>query len=352
LTDENHMRHALGLGLRSLGATGKNPAVGCVLVKDECVIAVGSTGEGGIPHAEAIALAMAGDRARGATAYVTLEPCCHHGRTPPCADVLIAAGVVRVVTAIEDPDPRVRGKGHERLRRAGIRVETGVLGDWARRDLAGFLSRLARSRPHVLLKLAVSADGMIASAPGLRTAITGEDANRRTHLMRARSDAIMVGVGTVKADDPSLTCRLPGLEHRSPIPVIVDGALTTPLTARLLASARARPLVILTAQSSGLQHAEAGAEIISCPGHAAGRVDLAKGLERLAERGVNRLLVEGGANLAAQLIAGDLVDEVALFSSPRRLGAEGVRANLDLNAFRRTREETLGADVLTHYERR
>jgi diaminohydroxyphosphoribosylaminopyrimidine deaminase / 5-amino-6-(5-phosphoribosylamino)uracil reductase len=231
-------------------------------------------------------------------------------------------------------------------------VETGVLGDWARRDLAGFLSRLARSRPHVLLKLAVSADGMIASAPGLRTAITGEDANRRTHLMRARSDAIMVGVGTVKADDPSLTCRLPGLEHRSPIPVIVDGALTTPLTARLLASARARPLVILTAQSSGLQHAEAGAEIISCPGHAAGRVDLAKGLERLAERGVNRLLVEGGANLAAQLIAGDLVDEVALFSSPRRLGAEGVPANLDLNAFRRTREETLGADVLTHYERR
>ncbi|HEY7764675.1 MAG TPA: bifunctional diaminohydroxyphosphoribosylaminopyrimidine deaminase/5-amino-6-(5-phosphoribosylamino)uracil reductase RibD, partial [Aestuariivirgaceae bacterium] len=283
---------------------------------------------------------------------VTLEPCCHHGRTAPCADALIAAGVVRAVTAIEDPDPRVRGRGHERMRQAGMEVETGIMDDLARHDLAGFLSRIERGRPHVLLKLAVSADGMIASAPGLRTAITGEEANRRTHLMRSRSDAIMVGVRTVKTDDPSLACRLPGLEHRSPIPGIVDGSLTAPVTARLFASARQRPLMILTAQSGSREHEQAGAEIISCPAIAPGRVELAGGLERLAERGVNRLLVEGGANLAAQLIAEDLVDEIALFTSPKKLGAQGVPANLDLNAFRRTREETLGDDVLTHYERR
>jgi diaminohydroxyphosphoribosylaminopyrimidine deaminase/5-amino-6-(5-phosphoribosylamino)uracil reductase len=354
MDDIDHMRHALTLGRRSMGATGKNPAVGCVLVKDGRVLATGWTGEGGIPHAETRALGAAGEAARGATAYVTLEPCCHHGRTAPCTDALIEAGVARVVTAIEDPDPRVGGRGHARLRKAGIEVETGLLAEEARRDLAGFLSRITRHRPHVVLKLALSADGMIASAPGRRTAITGEEANARTHLMRAKADAVMVGVNTVKTDDPSLTCRLPGLEHRSPVPVIVDGSLSTPLSSRLVAAARKRSLIILIAAPThaGSDLAGAGAELIRCPGTASGRIDLRRGLEELARRGINRLLVEGGANLAGQLVSDGLVDELALFTSPRALGAQGVRAGLDLNSFRKTSEETLGKDVLSHYERR
>jgi diaminohydroxyphosphoribosylaminopyrimidine deaminase / 5-amino-6-(5-phosphoribosylamino)uracil reductase len=353
MDDTDHMRHALRVGRRTMGATGKNPAVGCVLVKDGRVIATGWTAEGGIPHAEVRAIEAAGRAARGATAYVSLEPCCHHGRTGPCADVLIAAGIARVVTAMEDPDPRVQGRGHARLREAGIAVKTGLLVQEARRDLAGFISRITRRMPHVLLKLALSADGMIASAPGLRTAITGEAANARTHLMRARSDAIMVGVNTVKADDPVLTCRLPGLEHRSPLPVIVDGSLSTPLTSRLVAAARSRPLIVLTAanERAGDELARAGAELVRCAESAPGRIDLRCGLEELARRGVNRLLVEGGAELAHQLVSAGLVDELALFVSPIPLGDQGLRADLDLNAFRKTSEETLGKDVLRHYEK-
>jgi diaminohydroxyphosphoribosylaminopyrimidine deaminase/5-amino-6-(5-phosphoribosylamino)uracil reductase len=353
MDDIGHMRHALRLGRRTMGATGKNPAVGCVLVKDGRVLAAGWTAEGGMPHAEVRALEAAGAAALGATAYVTLEPCCHHGRTGPCADALIRAGIARVVTAIEDPDPRVQGRGHARLKEAGVSVETGLLAQEARRDLAGFVSRMTRSRPHVLLKLAFSADGMIAAAPGLRTAITGEAANARTHLMRAQSDAIMVGVNTVRTDDPTLTCRLPGLEHRSPLPVIVDGSSSTPLASRLVAAARSRPLIILTSAQAGGgdELARSGAELVRCPESAPGRIDLRCGLEELARRGMNRLLVEGGADLARQLMVAGLVDELALFVSPKMLGGEGVSVDLDLNAFRRTSEETLGKDVLKHYEK-
>jgi diaminohydroxyphosphoribosylaminopyrimidine deaminase/5-amino-6-(5-phosphoribosylamino)uracil reductase len=353
MEDFDHMHHALRLGRRTMGATGKNPAVGCVLVKDGRILAAGWTAEGGVPHAEVRALEMAGAAARGATAYVSLEPCCHHGRTAPCTDALIRAGIARVVTAIEDPDPRVRGKGHARLRDAGVAVETGLLAQEARRDLAGFMSRITRQRPHVLLKLALSADGMIASAPGLRTAITGEEANARTHLMRAQADAIMVGANTVKTDDPSLTCRLPGLEHRSPRPVIVDGSLSTPLAARLVASARSRSLIILTVADAegGKELARAGAELIPCREWEPGRIDLRSGLDELARRGINRLLVEGGADLARQLAGEGLLDELALFVSHRTLGGQGLRADLDLNSFRMSAEETLGKDVLRHYEK-
>jgi diaminohydroxyphosphoribosylaminopyrimidine deaminase/5-amino-6-(5-phosphoribosylamino)uracil reductase len=354
MNDHDHMRHALALGRRTMGATGKNPAVGCVLVKDDRVIGVGWTQEGGIPHAETEALKMAGGRAAGATAYVTLEPCCHHGRTAPCADALVAAGVKRVLTSIEDPDPRARGRGHARLREAGVAVETGLLERQARRDLAGFLSRITRGRPYVVLKLATSADGMIAAAPGQRTVITGEEANLRSHLMRAKADAIMVGVGTVRSDDPALTCRLPGLEHRSPVPVIVDGGLTTPPGAKLLAAARSRPLLILAAASAGAgrELAERGAEIIRCLATEGGRIDLAYALEQLGGRGFNRLLVEGGANLALQLMTAGLVDEVALFKSKARLGEKGLKAGLDLEGFFAACEEKLGEDLLTLYEKR
>jgi diaminohydroxyphosphoribosylaminopyrimidine deaminase / 5-amino-6-(5-phosphoribosylamino)uracil reductase len=354
MDDLDHMRHALALGRRTMGATGKNPAVGCVLVKESCVVGVGWTEEGGVPHAETRALAMAGDRAAGATAYVSLEPCSHRGRTSPCANALVDAGVTRVVTAIEDPDPRVRGKGHGMLREAGLKVENGILEKEARRDLAGFFSRLMRGRPYVILKLALSSDGMIAAAPGRRTAITGEEANLRTHLMRAQSDAIMVGVGTVKTDDPSLTCRLPGLEHRSPIAVIVDGGLSTPGASKLVTNARHRPLIILTAAVSKARDeiANRGIELIRCRETAAGRIDLAHGLEQLGKRGINRLLVEGGANVAGQLIEGGLVDEMTLFKSATSLGNQGVPANLDLDGFEQTNEEELGQDLLIHYEKR
>jgi diaminohydroxyphosphoribosylaminopyrimidine deaminase/5-amino-6-(5-phosphoribosylamino)uracil reductase len=353
MQDIDHMRHALALGRRNMGATGKNPAVGCVLVKDGCVAGVGWTQKGGFPHAEAEALAMAKGKAEGATAYVTLEPCCHHGRTSPCTDALVSAGVARVVTALEDPDPRVEGKGHAALRKAGLTVESGLLAKEARRDLAGFLSRITRRRPHVILKLALSSDGMIASAPGRRTAITGEEANSRTHLMRAEADAIMVGVGTVRTDDPLLTCRLPGLEYRSPIAVIVDGALTTPRDARLLATARSRPVIILISASTRAGEIERqGVEIVRCRSTRAGHIDLADGLEKLAERGTNRLLVEGGANLARQLMEQDLVDEIAIFRSPVKLGGQGLRAEFDLKHFDETGGEVLGQDLLTRYERR
>ena len=218
--DPRWMDYALRLGRRALGTTAENPNVGCVIVKNGQVQGVGWTQPGGRPHAETEALAMAGEGARGATAFVTLEPCAHHGRTGPCAEALVRAGVVRVVTALEDPDPRVSGAGHAILRAAGGTVETGMGAAEARRDLAGFLTRIIWKRPYVILKLAVSADGKIAARTGEKTAITGPEANARVHLLRAQCDAVLVGMGTVPIDDPLLTCRLPGLEARSPQPFV------------------------------------------------------------------------------------------------------------------------------------
>jgi diaminohydroxyphosphoribosylaminopyrimidine deaminase/5-amino-6-(5-phosphoribosylamino)uracil reductase len=353
MDDRDHMRHALALGRRSMGATGANPAVGCVLVNENHVVGVGWTAEGGAPHAETRALAMAGDLAQGATAYVTLEPCSHHGRTPPCAAALAKAGIVRVISAAEDPDPRVCGNGHTLLCKAGVKVQTGLLEQEARLDMAGFFSRIRRGRPHVVLKLALSADGMIAEAKGIRTAITGEEANARTHLMRAQADAIMVGVGTVRTDDPVLTCRLPGLEHRSPHPIIVDGRLATPLTARLVAEACHRGLTILTGPTAdGTTIEKYGALVLHCREAAPGRIDLMQGLEQLGRRGINRLLVEGGADLARQLVEAALVDELAVFTSAKALGQAGVKVDLALSGFEKTGTEKLGQDRLAHYRKR
>ena len=346
------MQHALALGRRTLGATGTRPAVGCVIVRDGIVVGAGSTGEGGAPHAEAAALAVAGEAARGATAYVTLEPCNHHGATAPCAEALIAAGVARVVVAIADPDPRVDGRGLKRLRDAGVAVETGLLAKAARRELDGFLSRITKGRPAVTLKLAVSADGMIAKAVGERTAISGEAANARTHLMRSRSDAIMVGANTVRVDDPSLTCRLPGLEHRTPIAVVVDGRLAITASSQLVVHARQRPLLILTSgEAVNADLVASGAEIIRCGAPAPYRIRLSDGLMQLGRLGINSLLVEGGADLARSLADEGLVDRIVLIASRVPLGPQGVKAGLDINAFRRVDQETLGEDTLTIYEK-
>jgi len=361
--DETWMARALMLGRRSMGQSGENPAVGCVIVKDRFPVGLGWTGEGGRPHAETRALKMAGEAAEGTTAYVSLEPCAHHGGTPPCVEALAQAGPRRVVTTIEDPDPRVAGRGHAALRAAGIEVTTGVLADDARRDLAGFLSRVTRGRPYVMLKLAMSRDGMITAEHGRPTAITSEPASARVHLMRARADAIMVGVSTVHADDPMLTCRLPGMEKRSPVRVVSDSRLTVPLKSRLVASAGEVPLWLLTADDAQGASAQslktAGAGIIACKATDDGKVDLLDGLERLGERGIGRLMVEGGAHMARALLELDLVDEAVFLTAPMDLGRGGLPAlaGLDLavvtdnGRFRLVAEERLGPDTLKGYER-
>jgi diaminohydroxyphosphoribosylaminopyrimidine deaminase / 5-amino-6-(5-phosphoribosylamino)uracil reductase len=346
--DLHFMAQALAVGRRGMGHTGENPSVGCVIVKDGTVVGLGHTQPGGRPHAEAQALAMAGANSQGATAYVTLEPCSHYGKTPPCADALIAAGISRAVIAIQDPDPRVSGSGIERLREAGIEVTTGILAQEARRDLAGFLTRTVKNRPHVTLKLALSADGMMAAVPGARTLITGAAANARTHLMRARSDAIMVGIGTVLADDPELTCRLPGLEHRSPIRIVADARLALPLTSKLLTTAAQLPVWLLTL--GGTPPDEPGMTAIQCRATPEGRLDFTDALGKLAARGVGRLMVEGGARVASDLLAKGLVDELFIFTSPKPLGPGGLKPEISLAAFRLAREEMLGDDRLTVYE--
>jgi diaminohydroxyphosphoribosylaminopyrimidine deaminase/5-amino-6-(5-phosphoribosylamino)uracil reductase len=358
-SDARWMEHALRLGRRTLGATGANPAVGCVIVADGRLVGAGWTDVGGRPHAETGALAMAGDAARGATAFVTLEPCSHHGRTAPCAEALIAAGVARVVTGLEDPDPRVAGRGHAALQAAGIAVETGLLADEARSDLGGYLSRIVRKRPHVVLKLAVSADGKIAETAGAPTAITGEAARNWVHAVRAECDAVLVGVSTVMADDPLLTCRLPGLEDRSPVRVISDSRASLAPDSRLARSAGTVPVWLLTLVGEAPALAERGIVLIACAATADGKVDLADALRHLAERGINRVLAEGGARMAQALVEADLVDEVYLLSASRELGAGGLDAlaGLPLGAitdsqrFRPAGKEWLGEDLLSVYER-
>ncbi len=317
--DPRWMDYALRLGRRALGTTAENPNVGCVIVKDGRLLGVGWTQPGGRPHAEIEALAMAGEEARGATAYVTLEPCAHHGKTPPCAEALVRAGVARVVSALEDPDPRVSGGGHAILRVAGITVDIGQGAEEARRDLAGFLTRIIRKRPYVILKLAVSADGKIAARAGEKTAITGSEANARVHLLRAQCDSILVGMGTVRIDDPLLTCRLPGLETRSPQPYVLGHGPLSPT--RKLAARGA----IVVRDLSGMGH-------------------------------VNRLLVEGGARVARHFLEQGLVDEFQVFRSPLKLGSQGIDAVSGMSLeqavlpFAVREEERLGSDVLTVYE--
>lgn len=347
------MQRALRLGRRALGTTAENPPVGCVIARQDRIVGLGWTQPGGRPHAETQALAMAGAKAAGATAYVTLEPCAHHGRTAPCAEALRAAGIVRVVTAIEDPDPRVAGGGHALLRAAGIELTTGVCAEEARHGLAGFLSRLVKRRPQVVLKLAVSADGKIAAGPRRRTAITGEEVCARVHLLRAQCDAVLVGLSTVLIDDPELTCRLPGLEPRSPIRIVADSRLSIPPQARLVRSATHIPLWLLATRKG---EAEPGVTIIDCRDTADGWVDFAYALERLAERGINRLLVEGGAHIARSFLETDLVDEIQLFTAPRAIGPQGIDAlaglplSLVTGRWPALREERLGPDRLTVYE--
>jgi diaminohydroxyphosphoribosylaminopyrimidine deaminase/5-amino-6-(5-phosphoribosylamino)uracil reductase len=346
--DLRFMQLALTLGRRGQGRTWPNPAVGAVVVKDGIIGGRGWTQPGGRPHAEPVALAQAGEAARGATLYVTLEPCSHTGKSPPCADAVIASGIARVVSAIEDPNPEVAGRGHARLRAAGIAVDIGLCAAEAAYDHAGHFRRIRDRRPHVILKSAVSPDDKIAEA--------------RMHLLRAQCDAILVGIGTVLADDPLLTCRLPGMEARSPVRVVLDRSLRIPGASRLVHSARQTPLWLMTSDlaeaSAAAKLGAAGAQVMRVATTATG-LYLAAVLRALAEKGITRLLVEGGAKVASSFVQAGLADEVWLLRGGEAIGADGVAAleGLPLSAITQSRDfrvrasESLQRDTLTVYER-
>ena len=361
--DQRFMQLALTLGRRGLGRTWPNPAVGAVVVKDDVIVGRGWTQPGGRPHAEVVALARAGPAARGATLYVTLEPCSHFGKSPPCADALINAGVAKVVSAMADPNPEVAGKGHAKLRAAGIAVDVGRCAAAAARDHAGHFRRMREHRPHVVLKLAVSADEKIAAAGGKPIAITGEAARRRVHLLRAQSDAILVGIGTVLADDPLLTCRLPGMEKRSPVRVVLDNGLRIPGDSRLVHTARETPLWVMASELAEAPAAAklgaAGAQVFRLAPRDKPGLDPLAVLHMLSDKGITRLMVEGGSRVASSFVAAGLVEEVWLLRGPDAVGAEGIAAldALPLTAitqspaFRVRASETLDKDALTIYER-
>lgn len=319
------MAHALRLAARGLGNVWPNPAVGCVIVKDGMIVGRGWTQPGGRPHAEVRALQQAGPLAQGATAYVTLEPCAHHGHTPPCAEALIAAKVAHVVTALTDPDPRVSGKGHQMLRAAGIAVTEGVGQAEATHLNAGFLKRVTQGLPFLTLKLAASLDGRTATATGESRWITGPEARRKVHALRLAHDAVMVGSGTALADDPDLTVRDMGAV-RQPVRIVLDRLLKHSPDSRLGRTARETPVWLLhgpTAPDPARKAWEAkGATLIEIP-ETNGHLDLTAALQSLASKGLTRILSEGGSTVAAALIKAGLVDELALFSGGLLIGSEG-----------------------------
>jgi diaminohydroxyphosphoribosylaminopyrimidine deaminase/5-amino-6-(5-phosphoribosylamino)uracil reductase len=364
--DRRMMAAALRLGRRNLGQTYPNPAVGALVVRIEegspIVVARGWTARGGRPHAEVVALEAAGERAKGATVYVTLEPCSHHGRTPPCADALVAAGVARVVSAMADPDPRVSGQGHKRLEDAGIAVTSGVLTDAAAKAHAGHVTRVTKGRPHVTLKLAVSADGMIGRRAGERMIITSPPSLEAVQAMRAESDAIMVGIGTALVDDPRLNVRLPGMASRSPTRIILDSMARLPVESKLVQSARDLPLIVLVGPEAPEERrdhlAESGVRLIEVPAEG-GKVDLEKALAALGAEGFTRILAEGGSEVAGSLVLNDLLDEIVIFRAPVVVGPDGVRAlaGSALSAIERSPRylpadsARIGADQMQRYYR-
>lgn len=361
--DRRFMQLALALGRRGQGRTWPNPAVGAVVVKDGVIVGRGWTQPGGRPHAEPEALRRVGEAARGATLYVTLEPCSHFGKSPPCADAVIAAGIKRVVAAIEDPNPDVAGQGHARLHAAGITVDVGLCAAEAAFDHAGHFRRIRDKRPHVILKLAVSPDGKIGAAGGKPLAITGEAVRNRVHLLRASSDAILVGIGTVVADDPQLNCRLPGMAARSPVRVVLDRSLRIPASSQLVRTARETPVWVVGSElaeaAAATRLGAAGVQIMRMPPGSASGLDLQTVLQTLAGKGITRLMVEGGSRVAASFVSADLVDEIWLFRGAEEVGADGVDA-LDAlplskitqsQAYKVHASETFGHDTLTIYER-
>ncbi|WP_105426663.1 bifunctional diaminohydroxyphosphoribosylaminopyrimidine deaminase/5-amino-6-(5-phosphoribosylamino)uracil reductase RibD [Neorhizobium tomejilense] len=366
--DRWFMASALRLSRLHTGQTGTNPSVGCVVVKDGEVVGSAVTAPGGRPHAETQALEIAGEKARGATVYVTLEPCSHYGRTPPCANALVEAGVARVVISLTDPDPRVSGRGIAILREAGIVVETGLMEEEGRRALAAYLTRQTKGRPHVTLKLAVSANGMLGRR-GEEVSITGPEARAQVHRLRAEADAILVGIGTVLSDDPELTVRISGLENRSPIRIVLDRRMELPLDSTLVRTALDVPVIAVAEPGSVLQVEGGAASRSTAKGDLATKAAAlqAAGVEImdsseldillaiLAVRGMSSLLVEGGATVAKAFLDADLVDRVLLFQGSGIVGEGGLESPLtpsDMPAeFKLVREESFGPDSCFEYER-
>ena len=354
------MRLALALGRRNLGHTWPNPAVGAVIVKDGVILARGWTQQGGRPHAEVEALRRAKKSAQGATMYVTLEPCSHQGKSPPCADAIIRAGIARVVSAMEDPNPDVAGQGHERLRAKGIAVDIGLGAEEARRTHAGHITRMTQGRPYVTLKLAISADGKAGAAGRKQAAITGETARERVFQLRAANDAILVGIGTVLADDPQLTCRLPGMFERSPVRVVLDARLRLPLATSVVATVRETPTWVFTSRKPSA----IAEEILQQKGckvcrvdDSDGRLDIQEVVKTLGEQGITRLMVEGGPTVAASFVGADLVDEAFLLRGEKSIGSsgidplEGMSLGVLTGRLSSRGREKLGADTLEYFVR-
>lgn len=356
--DARHMNAALALARRGLGQVWPNPAVGCVLVHQGRVVGRGWTQPGGRPHAETEALRRAAERTHGATAFITLEPCNHHGRTMPCTEALIASGVARAVVTVEDPDPRVSGQGIARLRAAGIAVRTGVCAAAASDLNVGFFLRIVEQRPMFTFKTAASLDGRIATRTGESRWISGEEARAFAHKMRKEHDAVLVGSGTVLADDPALTCRLPGLSGRSPIRIIVDGRLRLSTSTKIAETASKIPTWMITLPGADDARRQAlakhGITIIEVESDNRGHPDVKSIATALAQQGLTRVLIEGGGQLAASFLAAGLVDRIAWFHAPRIVGNDGLPSvgSLGANAlseapsFVRTGIRELAGDML------
>ncbi len=356
--DQRFMAAALRLSRWHTGLTGANPSVGCLVVKDGVILGSGVTAIDGRPHAETQALGMAGTNASGATLYVTLEPCSHHGKTPPCADAIVAAGIARVVVSLADPDPRVSGRGLAILRDHGITVDGAIMEEEVRRALQAYLMRQLRGRPHVTLKLAVSADGMIGRKGAGQVAITGAGARAQSHLVRAETDAILVGIGTALADDPELTCRTPGLENLSPLRIVLDRRLDLPLRSKLVYTASDTPVMVVSLgdrdaddagrEDRGAMLSAAGVELLTAE-------TLQTFLNTLAARGLSSILIEGGATVARSFLDAGLVDRILLFEGTVNVGADGIASPIQRSdmphGYRLVRSSQFGTDHCHEYER-
>ena len=359
--DLDFMARALEFGRRGLGVTAPNPSVGALVVRDDVIVGRGVTAPGGRPHGETQALQNAGAGARGATLYVTLEPCSHHGHTAPCVDAIIAAGIARVVCSMQDPDPRVAGNGFARLRAAGIQVDVGIMGAAARRTHLGHILRVTQARPMVTLKLAQTQDGF-AGISNERLHVTGKIANDFTQMQRAQHDAVMVGIGTVLADDPMLNVRLPGMAARRPLRVILDTHLRLPLHSHLADTAGDIPTLLICGNQASATAAEAlkekGFELLRAKSDETGRIDLDFAMQGLARRGISRVFCEGGPLLATNLLAAGLVDQCMILTGAARLNAKnGIMALAPQAKLRLEREFTklrtlqFGADQCDFYVR-